>query len=144
MENITGTEMQGIQKMGYREIIYSCQIGFTYFSALYGHILKRMLKIDFSAVMLNCNNWIDFWRIVWFNTDEKLPEPFQPDYTEHLEEELYPVAAIKRGFCHLILLNFTWLCAFILKLCQWKFCIIFAKEMFFKIVKFVILYSVPV
>jgi len=66
-----------------------------------------MLKSGFRAVMLNCNNWVDFWRIVWLNTDEKLPEPFQPDYTEHLEEELYPVAAIKRGFCPLILLNFT-------------------------------------
>lgn len=61
MENITGTEMHGIQKMGYQEnmAVYS---GSHVFLALFGHMLQRILKSNFSAVMLNCNNWVDFWR----------------------------------------------------------------------------------
>lgn len=40
------------------------------FFGLVWSLLKRMWKSDFSAVMLNCNNWVEFWRILRLKTDE--------------------------------------------------------------------------
>lgn len=70
MENIMGTEMQGIQKMGYQEtILLSIQVHVLFFDLVWS-LRKRIVKSDFNAVMLNCNNWGEFWRILWLNTDE--------------------------------------------------------------------------